>query len=87
MTKKIKKFDKGIQLDPSYLEGTEEGELYLDANDNKVKIFLGDTIQELNTTTLTTAASIIYDNASSMLNATNLQDAIDEIKALIDSLG
>lgn len=33
------------------------------------------------------ASDISYDNATSELTATNVQDAVDEVKALIDALG
>jgi len=85
MTKIRKKYDKGIRLDPSEITGTVEGELWVDSRDDKMKIFLDGTVQEFNTTSATTAASISYDNSASGLTSTNLQAVIDEIKLLIDN--
>ena len=86
MTKVRKKFDKGIRLDPSSIPGSIEGDFWVDSSDNKPKIFLDGQAREFNTTTATSAAQITYDNSTSGLQATNLQDAIDELKLMVDSI-
>ena len=79
MARVRKNFDEGIQLDLSTTPGTREGEIWLDANDNKAKIFLDGVVQEFTTSNANTAASVSYENNISGLNATNAQDAIDEL--------
>jgi hypothetical protein len=86
MTIVRKKFDKGVRLKPSSTSGDREGELWVDSNDNKLKIFLDDTIQEFTTTNSNTAAGISFNNLNTGLTATNVQDAIDEIKVIIDNI-
>jgi hypothetical protein len=81
-----KKYDKGVRLKPSSTSGDREGELWVDSNDNKLKILLSGIVQEFLTITNNTASGISYDNSSSGLTATNVQDAIDEINDIISSL-
>jgi len=86
MAKQRKNLDDGIILNPSSTPGDREGELWVDANSSKLKIFIEGIIKEFTTSNGSTAASISYDNITSGLLATNVQDAIDELDGLIDAI-
>jgi hypothetical protein len=84
MTKLRKNLDEGIILDPTITAGDREGELWVDSNDNKLKIVLENQIKELTTTNSNTAESKSYDNSSSGLTSINVQNALAELKVLLD---
>lgn len=71
---------------PAPVRGAGQGWYSLADGISYVDIFDGDSSQWVPTSPSTLPSNIPYDNTTSGLSATNLQSAIDELKALIDAL-
>lgn len=81
--RKVTSFIKEIDIS---IEGTvgERGKLYYNKADNSLYVW-DDVYKKFQKVTNMSAAEVSYDSRNTTLSATNVQEALDEIKSLVDT--